>query len=152
MKSPMLRHPGPAAARLTVTVPDEDEPREVDVARWLAQMQADVAESLGGVMLRSARPVPITVLPTILSSSPGRLVGWSVHETVGANPYVIRLRNGTEGSADLVAVISGNAGSAESRWFGPGGISFTEGLYVEIVVGGGLSQTVEGVVYIGAAD
>jgi hypothetical protein len=152
MTRPMFRHPGPAAARLTVNVPDEQEPREVDVVRWLSQMQADVVESVGGIMLRAARPMLLSVLPTQLSGSPGRLVGWSVRETIGTNPYVIRFHNGDSAAADLVAMITGGAGTADNKWFGPGGISFTEGLYVELVTGGGLSSAVEGVIYLGAAD
>jgi hypothetical protein len=150
---PLYRHPGPVAARLDVTVADEPEPAdEIAVVRWLEQMRADVAESLGGVMLRSARPVALTVLPTLLSASPGRLVGWSVRETVGTNPYVLRFHNGDNPGADLVAMVTGSAGTADSHWFGPGGISFTEGLYVEVVTGAGLSQAIEGVIYLGAAD
>lgn len=149
---PLYRHPGPAAARLTVDVPDEQEPSEVDVVRWLSQMQADVVESVGGIMLRSARPYLLTVLPTIVSASPGRLMGWSVRETTGANPYVIRFHNGDSPAADLVGMITGGGGTADNKWFGPGGVSFTEGLYVEVVTGGGLSQAIEGVVYLGAAD
>lgn len=152
MSAPLFRFPGPEAARLTVSTPDEVEPTEIDVARWLSQMQADVVESLGGIMLRAARPVPLTVLPTHVSSSPGRLVGWSVRETVGTNPYVLRFHNGTDDQADLVAMITGAAGSADNHWFGPGGLSFTEGLYVELVTGGGLSTAIEGVLYLGAAD
>lgn len=150
---PMYRHPGPAASRLEVTVQDQPEPAdEIAVVRWLEQMRADMAESLGGVMLRSARPVPLTVLPTILSASPGRLVGWSVRETTGANPYVIRFHNGDNVGADLVAMVTGGGGTADNKWFGPGGVSFTEGLYVEVVTGAGLSQAIEGVIYLGAAD
>lgn len=152
MKSPMLRYPGPSAARLTITPDEEQEPREIDVIRWLSQMQADVVESVGGIMLRSARPVPLTVLPTQVSGSPGRLVGWSFRETVGTNPYVIRFHNGPDAAADLVAMITGSAGTADNKFFGPGGVSFTEGLYVELVTGAGLSAAVEGVVYLGAAD
>jgi hypothetical protein len=150
---PRYRQPGAAAARLEIGTPDEVEPvREVDLIRWASQMRADVAESVGGVMLRAARAVPLTVLPTILSASPGRLVGWSVRETTGANPYVLRFRNGDNVGADLCAMVTGSQGTADNKWFGPGGISYTEGLYVEIVTGAGLSSTVEGVVFLGAAD
>ncbi len=150
---PLYRHPGPVAARLDVGVKDEPEPAsDIEMVRWLSQMRADLAETLGGTMLRSARPVPLTVLPTIVSASPGRLVGWSVRETVGANPYVIRFHNGDNAGADLVAMITGSAGTADNKWFGPGGLSFTEGLQVEIVTGAGLSSAVEGVLYLGAVD
>lgn len=153
MTRPMYRHPGPAAARLDISAPDETEPvHEIDVARWLSQMRADLAETLGGIMLRAARPVSLTVLPTLLSGAPGRLVGWSLHETTGTNPFLVRFRNGGDAAQPLIACASTAAGGVDTRWMASGGISFTEGLYVELVTGANLSTTVEGTVYIGAAD
>jgi hypothetical protein len=152
MTRPMYRHPGPAAARLDINVPDQDEPaHEIDVARWIAQMRADLAETLGGIMLRGARPVSLTVLPTLLSGSPGRLVGWSLHETGGTNPFVIRFRNGGDSAQPLIACTTAAASGVDTRWF-TSGISFTEGLFIELVTGGSLSTSVEGTVYIGAAE
>lgn len=153
MSRPLYRHPGPAAARVAVDVPDEKEPvREVDMVRWLSQMRADLAETLGGIMLRAVRPVSLTVLPTVLSSSPGRLVGWSLRETSGANPYAVRFHNGIDASADVVAIGGGLAGGIDTRLFPAGGISITEGLFVEPVTGANLSVAIEGTVYLGAAD
>jgi hypothetical protein len=150
---PLLRHPGPAAAKLTFDVQDEPQPSEVDVFRWLAQMQADVVESVGGIMLRSARVVPLTVLPTIVSASPGRLVGWSLRIPVfGANPAVVRLRDGDSAAADLISVINLPAASSSNVWLSPGGVSFQNGLFVEVVTGGSLETAVEGTLYLGAAD
>ncbi|WP_405889593.1 hypothetical protein OG762_52420 (plasmid) [Streptomyces sp. NBC_01136] len=152
MTRPMYRQPGPAAARLDISTPDETEPvQQAEVVRWLSQMRADMAETLGGIMLRSVRPVPITALPTLMSSSPGRLVGWSLHESTGANPFVVKFHNGSDAAQDVVAISGGGGGTVDTKWFG-GGISFTEGLFVEILTGGGLSQAVEGTVYLGAAD
>lgn len=152
MTRPMYRHPGPAAARLDITTPDQDDPiHEADVARWLSQMRADLAETLGGIMLRSARPVSLTVLPSLLSGSPGRLVGWSLHETTGTNPFLLRFRNGSDNAQPVIACSTGAAGGVDTHWLG-GGISFTEGLYVDLATGANLSATVEGAVYIGAAD
>ena len=128
---------------------------EIDYVRWLQQMQTDLAETLGGVMLRGARPVQVasadggTLRPT---SSPGRLVGWSLRETSGAAPAVVRLHDGRDANAPLVGVVSLPQGSDRSAWFAPGGLSLQEGLFVELVVGGGLSQAVEGAVFLGAAE
>jgi hypothetical protein len=146
---PRYRQPGPAAARLEIGTPDQNEPvREIDLIRWTAQMRADVAETLGGIMLRGARPVEITAVPTLLSGSPGRLVGWSIHETSGSSGFNIRFRNGTDAAQPLIACSTGTAGATDTKWLNPGGVSFTEGLYLEFVAG----TSVEGTVYIGAAD
>jgi hypothetical protein len=146
---PAMRHPGPAAAR--IAVPEQPEhARDTDVLRWLAQMQADLAQSLGGIMLRAARAVPVGTADggtSMVSSSPGRLVGWSLRETTGSAGFTVRLRNGTDSGQPLIACVAGAAGAVDTRFLAPGGVSFTEGLYVEI-----LSGTVEGVVYLGAAE
>jgi hypothetical protein len=151
---PMYRHPGPAASRLEVVAPDEQEPAdEIRMVRWLEQMRADVAESIGGVMLRGARPVPLTVLPTVLSGSPGRLVGWSLRVPVfSSNPGVVKLRDGRNADGDLIAVINLPAASSVTEWMAPGGVSFSNGLYVEIATGAGLETGIEGAVFLGAAD
>jgi hypothetical protein len=153
MSRPLYRHPGPAAAQLEVDVPTEAEPvQEVDAVRWLSQMRADLAETVGGIMLRAARPVEVSVLPTLLSSSPGRLVGWSLRETSGTDPFVVRFRGGTDEGQPLIATAAAAAGTVDTQWLPGGGISLTEGLFVELVAGDGLSAEVEGTVYLGAAD
>jgi hypothetical protein len=151
----MYRHPGPAAARLEISTPDESEPvKEIEAVRWLEQMRADVAETVGGVMLRAARPVPLTVLPSRVSTSPGRLVGWSLRIPVfGTNPAVVKLHDGADAGGDLVAVINLPAASSDTKLLGGGGVSFSNGLFVELVTSGGTLETaVEGVIYLGAAD
>jgi len=150
---PQFRHPGAVASRLQIDVPDQTDPvAEIDVVRWFEQMRADMAETLGGIMLRAVRPLSLTVLPTQASASPGRLVGWSLRETSGTNPFAVRFHNGDSTGADVVALAGGAAGSTDTRIFPAGGVSFTEGLYVTPVSGAGLSTALEGVVYIGAAD
>lgn len=151
----MKTHPGPTAARITVPDQNDDQVREIDYVRWLSQMQADMAQSLGGVLLRAARPVQLgtatagTLQPT---TSAGRLVGVSLHETAGTDGYLVRLRDGRGPDDPLVACLSGPAGGTTNSWWAPGGLSFTTGLYVEVVSGTGLSTAVEGVAYLGAAD
>lgn len=154
MTRPLYRHPGPAAARLKVTAPDETEPaQEIDLVRWAMQMRADVAETVGGVMLRAARPVPLTVLPTRISTSPGRLVGWSLRIPVfGTNPAVLKFHDGADTGGDLVAVVNLPAASSDTKLLPGGGVSFSNGLYVELVTGANLETAVEGCVYLGAAD
>jgi hypothetical protein len=92
------------------------------------------------------------VLPTILSASPGRLVGWSLRETGGTNGFAARFYNGDSPAADVVAIAGAGAGAVTTQLFPAGGVSFTEGLYLALATGGSLSSSVEGVVYLGASD
>jgi hypothetical protein len=150
MKRHQLQHPGGTAARLTVETPDTPDPvKEIDYVRWLSQMQADVAQSLGGIMLQAARPVPVGSAPggTLTPlRSPGRLVGWSLHESSGTNPALVRLWDGREAGAKVLGYVALTAGQADNKWNAPG-VSITDALLIEVVTG-----TVEGVVYLGGAD
>ena len=142
------RHPGAAAARITVPDQPDNQIREIDYIRWLSQMQADIAESLGGVMLRGARPVPIGTAPGGSPhplTSPGRLVGWSVRETSGADAAVVALWDAREAGSRPLAYISLAGGASDTRMLSPG-VSVVDALFVEVVSG-----AVEGVVYLGAA-
>lgn len=153
MSRPMYRHPGPAAAKLTVNVPDQpDTAPGIDMVRWLAQMRADLAETLGGIMLRSARPLPIGTAAgssTHPLGSPGRLVGWSLRETSGSAPATVRIYDGQDTGGTLLACIqvaaSPSSASCLNLWLGSG-VSITNGLYLDI------TGTIEGSVYVGAAD
>lgn len=141
---------GPAVARLTV--PDQDDTpatSEIDFVRWASQLQADLAASLGGVMLRGALPVPIGAAPggsTRPLSSPGRVVGWSVLETSGAAPATVTVWDGREAGSKPLAYIHLASGLGETIWLGQAGISVTDALLIDI------SGTVEGVLYLGGVD
>jgi hypothetical protein len=149
------RFPGASAARLTVPDQPDDQVQEVDYVRWLMQMSADLATSLGGVMLQGALPVPIGSAPggsVRPLSSPGRIVGWSLHETGGTNPAVMRVWDGRESGTKPLVYVSIPASGTDNRWLGTGGISVTDALFIEFAAGGSLSQSVEGVLYLGAVD
>lgn len=133
----------------------EKATQEIDYVRWLQQMQTDLAETLGGVLLRGARPVQIGTAEgaTIrASASPGRLVGWSIRTPVfSADPGAIKLRDGDTVDDPVIAVINIPEGQSVTQWMAPGGISFQHGLYVEILAGAGLSA-VEGALFLGGAE
>lgn len=113
------------------------------VAR-LASMQTELAESVGGVLLRGSRPVPL-VDGRRVTSVPGTVVGLSVRETAGA-AATLTLRDG-DVDGDIVATI--NLAAAES-WTGvlagPGGVFYAGGLYVE------LTGAIAGAVYLRGTD
>jgi hypothetical protein len=138
------------------TVPTQEKvPEEVDFVRWVSQMQTNLAESLGGVLLRAARPVQVGIAggaQNLASTSAGRLVGWSLRESTGANPAVVRLWDGRDNEGALVACINLGQGASETQWMAPGGVSFQHGLFVEVIEGTGLSVSVEGAVYLGGVE
>jgi hypothetical protein len=76
----------------------------------------------------------------------GRLAGYSVRETTGAAPAVIRLRDGADVAGDLVATIALTQGQSLTAWLMPTGISLTYGLFAEVVTG-----AIEGVAYLNQA-
>lgn len=143
------------AGMATVPAPQEKGTHEIDFVRWLQQMQTDLADTLGGVMLRGARPVQIGTAAggtARVSTSPGRLVGWSVRiPALGALPGVLKLHDGQDASGDVIAVINLPAGGSNTTWLAPGGVSFQYGLFAEIVTGG-VEPAIEGAVYLGAAE
>jgi hypothetical protein len=144
------------AGMATVPASQEKATHEIDYVRWLQQMQTDLTETLGGVLLRGARPVQVGTADgatTRAATSPGRLVGWSLRvPAFSTNPGVVRLRDGQDATAPIVAVVNLPAGQGNTSWLAPGGISFQYGLYVEIVTGGGVETAIEGAVYLGAAE
>jgi hypothetical protein len=151
MRRPLLQHPGPAAARLELDAPDQPDTAtpETEYVRWLSQLQADVAQSLGGIMMQGARPVPVGSAPggtNTPARSPGRLVGWSLHETTGTAAALVRFWDGRETGSKPLAYVALAAGQTLNSWNGPG-ISITDALLVEVATG-----AVEGVAYLGAAD
>lgn len=153
MKGP--RWGGASVAAVTVPTQDDSQVEEVDYVRWAMQLQADLAASLGGVMLRGAHPVPIGTAPggsNRPTSSPGRVVGWSIRETGGTSGCVMRLFDGRDTSGSLLATVqvaaSPAAASSQQTWFGNSGISITDALYVDISGTGVL----EGCLYLGAVD
>lgn len=144
------------SAMASVPAVQEKGTAEIDYVRWLQQMQTDLAETLGGVMLRGARPVQVGTADggtPRASTSPGRLVGWSLRvPAFSTNPGVVRLRDGQDASGAVLAVVNLPAGQSNTTWLAPGGVSFQYGLFVEIVTGGSVESGVEGAVYLGAAE
>lgn len=81
-----------------------------------------------------------------LSASAGRLMGWSFQEA-SAGAFKARLHDGIDANGDVLAVIQCQAGvPIRDAWFGPGGIAFGQGLFVEVLQG-----VTDGSFYLGNA-
>lgn len=116
-----------------------------------AELAAGLAESRNGQRITGARLAPIYP-NTLAATSRGRLVGWSMREAgdtltpAAPAPAVVTVHDGRDATADVVAVIPLSAGAGTTQWLGPGGVSFGEAAYVEVV------GTVKGSLYFGAVD
>lgn len=131
-------------------------------AAWFAQMYADVAQSLRGVALQGALPMPIGYDESgralgangsqQISRSAGRLLGWSIKETGGVAAVSLVFNDideSTGGNANhgpVVAVTGLIASGHENEMITP--TSFSDGLAVTFT-GSGL---VYGVVLLGGVD
>lgn len=119
---------------------------QMEGERWRDATAAGLAATNRGLRVDGAtyRPLPqYTNQPAFNGSA--RIVGWSLRAVDG--PATVTLHDGhtTDGDAPLTIGLAGD-GSSSTQWFGPGGVSFTEGLFVEV------SGTVAGGILIGAVD
>jgi len=125
--------------KLTSTIVQEAEKTRL-------ALSAGFAESVRGQRITGA--LPRTFYPNATAyPAGGRLVGWSLR--ADTNPATINLYDGPAADpARFLATIELAAGGSQPAWFGPGGISFVDGLYAEVTGTG----TVTGALYIGAVD
>jgi hypothetical protein len=113
--------------------------------RTRAEMGAAFAKTQRGLVVQGA--LARSVVPNQVNvNAGGRLVGWSLKATGG--PVTIVLHDGRDASTDAIAVIDLVDGENQTQWNGPGGVSFTEALYVEYTGTGSLV----GALHLGAVD
>lgn len=118
-----------------------------------AEVRAGLTEFKGTTRLQGARVVPIGAAGgrDLASTGEGRLVGWSLRAT-GAHATVVLRDSRGAATGDKIAFIDLPASAlepvTETVWLGTGGISFTEGLFAEVITTG----DVQGALYLGAVD
>lgn len=103
------------------------------LVQWTNQLRADLAETLGGVILRGARPVRIGVGGTARpATAGGTLIGWnlSADDDAEADAGEVELYDGEDLNGDQLANVRIPLGQTDTAWFGPGGISVQHGLFV----------------------
>jgi hypothetical protein len=113
------------------------------------ELATGVAQFQNGIRLQGARYQPVGASQggrNLPWAGQGRLVGWSLRATGGA--VSVDLRDSRDDAGDTIATIDLAAGSSQTIWLGPGGISIVEGLRV-VPSGAGV---LTGAVYIGAVD
>ena len=65
----------------------------------------------------------------------GVYIGFSFRETSGSATATIRVYDGTTAAGTLLDTIQLTAAESAREWYGPQGIRFTSGLYVDVVTG-----------------
>lgn len=116
--------------------------RKIDEAT--VATQAGIAETVGSIMLRGARPVPVFANTPQLSHSAGTFVGWAIRETSGVNPALVYLLDGADDAGIVIVPIALAPGESTRDWFGDSGINFGErGLRLRIAAG-----AIEGAVFL----
>lgn len=126
--------------------------QQINYTKWLEQLRVDLAQSVGGIMLRGALVVPVGDAPLarrgLVYGAAGALIGWSLRNTDAGNPATLELYDGPDATAGtLVASVQLVAGASSSASFAPGGLGLTRGLFVDVVAG-----AVTGAVYLRGAD
>lgn len=120
---------------------------QIEFTRWLEQLRVTMTETVGGVLLRGARPVAVgtggTARPT---TSAAALIGFAIRETTGAAGATVLLRE-HDAAGDVIVPIKLGNGECRSEWFGPGGINVQAGLYVDVVAG-----AIDGSVFLRGTD
>jgi len=92
------------------------------------ELRAELSTSFNTIRHRGARVA--YVADRQAATSAGTLLGWAINETSGVAPATVALRDGTV-EGDVVITITLAPGESTRDWFGPGGISLTQGLYID---------------------
>ena len=75
----------------------------------------------------------------------GNLYGYSFRESAGTPAVAtVILRDGTAASDPILVILELGSNGVDTQWFGPQGIPFNRGIYVDRVAG-----ETEGVLYVG---
>lgn len=112
-----------------------------------ADLRAELARSRDAVALQGAEVVPITPAAAgasnehVLSGASGVLMGYGLRETTGTATATLELR---DGQGALICPVTLAANESARDWFGPGGLSFVNGLQLVRVAG-----SADGAVYLG---
>lgn len=120
----------------------------LEVEKHTAQVAAGLTQFNNGVRLTGARPLPVNSHGRLWGGS-GRLVGWSVYAKGG--PVEVLVRDSRVGGAgDPLGGFNLVDGGSSSSWMGPGGVSFGEGIFLDVQ--SGALTALRGTLWIGAVD
>lgn len=116
------------------------------IQRGFEETQVRLERSLGAVQLHGALAMQVgTGGTTRPAASAGSLVGGSLRNT-GAGAAIVIIRDGRDATAPVIASISLAIAESKTPWFGPDGLAYTDGLFIDLI------GTIEGAVYLRAGE
>jgi len=90
-----------------------------------------------------ATPTTVTGSDQAVLTTKGTYLGISVRETGGSNTATAKIYdNDSAASGTVIDEFTVSAAGALSHWFGPGGISLANGIYIDVSGSGALSGSV----------
>jgi hypothetical protein len=107
---------------------------------YVAQLRAEVSESVAGVLQRGARYVPVGTnpaggpYPAKATTSAGVFAGYSLTNDSPDTRAVVQFRDG-DADGDVFCRVSVPPADCRCVWPTAGGINLTRGLYVEVTAG-----------------
>jgi hypothetical protein len=101
-----------------------------------------------GQRLTGARSLPVTAHGRLWGGL-GRVVGWSVYAKGGPVEVLIR-DSRVSADGDVIGGFNLVDGEESTQWMGPGGVSFGEGVFLDVQAGA--LANLRGAVWIGAVD
>lgn len=123
-------HPDGTPAAPPPAQPDE---KQVQVLQWGAELQRDLAQTMGGVLLRGARPVPVGLSRDATkrpATSPGNaLMGFAIKNLSPTSPCTVTFIDGEDEDGDVVLEVELSPSESASEWFGFSGVSLRQGLF-----------------------
>ena len=124
---------------------DAPDEAKIDYLKWGLEIQRTVAESVSGVLLRGARPVPVGITQGAtksVSGSAGAMVGFALTNESEDEAATVRVlfHDGLDANADIIMKISLAPGESTRDWFHPG-INLERGLFLDYE-GGDISGSV----------
>lgn len=120
----------------------------LEVERHTAVVAAGLTQFNNGQRLTGARPIDASRHPRLWGGQ-GRLVGWSLYAKGG--PVELLIRDGRDaGTGDPLGGVNLLDGGNSVHWLGPGGVSFGEGVYLDVQ--SGAFAALRGSVWLGAVD
>lgn len=111
---------------------------EVSQRLFLEQLTAQLVPTLRAQPIAGAQAVQIgttTGAPgrNPASAASGRLLGYSF--AAGSDAAAVQVLDGVDDAGDLLACEAIAADGSITRWFGPGGIGFLNGCYINVTAG-----------------
>lgn len=118
-------------------IPAAPEPAQADTefVRWGAELQRALAQSVGGVMLRGSRAVPVGTAPSgtmrPASGHADALVGFALRNPSSTTETVVTFYDGHNANGNYLFEVSLAAGESSREWWGAGGgVALTRGLFL----------------------